>query len=177
MFETSSELAENKLLLLYILETLKRPISNSQLTDIILENNLINYFTLQQYVSELEGSDFIKYEDIDEKKLLTITPKGNNVLSFFKDRISSSKMAIIDNHIKEKLDAIKKELTLYSDYTLNKDDSFLVHVKAIENDTPLIDLKLNLPTKKQAQFLCSKWKEDPSEIYTNILSLLFKDFE
>ncbi|MGL4774729.1 MAG: DUF4364 family protein [Clostridium sp.] len=177
MFETSSELAENKLLLLYILESLKRPISNAQLTDIILENNLINYFTLQQYVSELEVSEFIKYENLNEKKLLTLTQKGKNVLSFFKDRISSSKIAIIDNHIKERLDSIKKELTLYSDYTLNKDDTFLVHVKAIENDTPLIDLKLNLPTKKQAQYLCSKWKENPSEIYTNILNLLFHDFK
>ena len=52
MFENSAELAENKLLLLYILQVLKRPISNSQLTEIILENNLINYFTLQQYISE-----------------------------------------------------------------------------------------------------------------------------
>lgn len=177
MFETSSELAENKLLLLYILETLKRPISNTQLTDIVLENNLINYFTLQQYVSELEYSEFIKYETFNEKRLLTITQKGENVLSFFRDRISSSKMSIIENYLKEKIEAIKKELTLHSDYTLNKDDSYLVHIKALEDDFPLIDLKINLPTKKQAQFLCTKWNNNPSDIYNEILNLLFKDFE
>ena len=48
MFENTSELAENKLLLLYILKTIDEPISNAQLTDIVLENSLINYFTLQQ---------------------------------------------------------------------------------------------------------------------------------
>ena len=66
MFENSSELAESKLLLLYILKNLKTPISNTQLTEIVLENNLINYFTLQQYISELDSSEFIKYQNINE---------------------------------------------------------------------------------------------------------------
>ena len=83
MFENTAELAENKLLLLYILKSLKRPISNTQLTEIVLQNNLINYFTLQQYISELESSGFIQYEKVDEKMLLLLSKKGENVLSFF----------------------------------------------------------------------------------------------
>ena len=55
MYENSAELAENKLLVLYVIQSLKQPISKTQLTEIILENNFINYFTLQQYISELES--------------------------------------------------------------------------------------------------------------------------
>ena len=58
MYENSAELAENKLLVLYVIDSLKYPITNTQLTEIILENNFINYFTLQQYISELIASDF-----------------------------------------------------------------------------------------------------------------------
>ncbi|MGL4873967.1 MAG: DUF4364 family protein, partial [Clostridium sp.] len=43
--ESSLELAENKLLVLYILKLLKQPITNTQLTEIVLENSFINYFT------------------------------------------------------------------------------------------------------------------------------------
>ena len=75
MFENTTELAENKLLLLFVLEVLNRPISNTQLTELVLENNLINYFTLQQYISELDSSQFISYKDVNEKKLLIITKK------------------------------------------------------------------------------------------------------
>ena len=57
MYENSAELAENKLLVLYVTDSLKHPITNTQLTEIILENNFINYFTLQQYISELITSD------------------------------------------------------------------------------------------------------------------------
>ena len=73
MFENTSELAENKLLLLYILKTLNEPITNAQITDMVLENSLINYFTLQQYLNELDTSDFIHYQEMNDKKLISIT--------------------------------------------------------------------------------------------------------
>lgn len=175
MFENSAELAENKLLLLYILQVLKRPISNSQLTEIILENNLINYFTLQQYISELVASGFSSYEEINDKKLLTITKKGENVLSFFKDRISPSKLNILDNYIKDTIDLIKKELTIQSDYTLTKNDNFLVDLRALEDNVTLMELKLSVPSKSQAASLCKRWKENPSELYNKIINLLFTE--
>jgi len=175
MFENTTELAENKLLLLFVLEVLNRPISNTQLTELVLENNLINYFTLQQYISELDSSQFISYKDVNEKKLLIITKKGENVLSFFKDRISPSKIAIVNSYLNDKLDLIKKELTVQSDYTLEKNSSFLVDLKALEDNSTLMELKISVPTKKQAISLCSRWQNNPSDIYTNIVNLLFSE--
>lgn len=175
MYENSAELAENKLLVLYVIKSLKQPISNTQLTEIILENNFINYFTLQQYISELEYSNFVKYIEKNEKKLISITDKGEKVLSFFNDRIAPIKRDIIDNYISSAIDHIKKELTIYSDYTIEKNDSFIVNLRAFEDESLLIDLKVSVPSKKQAKSLCSKWKENPSDIYTKIMQSLFSD--
>lgn len=171
--ENSLELAENKLLLLYILKSLKHPISNTQLTEIVLENSFINYFTLQQYVTELNEANFIEYAEVMDKKLLKVTDKGEGVLSFFQDRISPSKISLINEYIKSHIDLIKKELTIHSDYTIGPNDSFIVDIKALEDDSPLIELKLQVPTKKQATYLCNKWQENPSEIYNQIINLLF----
>lgn len=175
MYENSAELAENKLLVLYVLEYLKYPITNTQLTEIILENNFINYFTLQQYISELISSEFLKYEMVNDKNLINITEKGSNVLSFFSDRISSIKKKIIDDYLLSTIDSIKKELTIHSDYTLDKDNNFIVDLQALENKNLLISLKVSVPSKKQALSLCNRWKNDPSEIYTNIMNSLFND--
>ena len=79
MYENSLELAENKLLMLYILKSIKDPISNAQFTEIILENNFMNYFIFQQYLSELEESKFVEYHENNNKKLLVITEKGDSV--------------------------------------------------------------------------------------------------
>ena len=175
MYENSAELAENKLLVLYVIKSLKQPISNTQLTEIILENNFINYFTLQQYISELEYSNFVKYIEKNEKKLISITDKGEKVLSFFNDRIAPIKRDIIDNYISKAIDNIKKELTIHSDYTIEKNNSFIVDLKALEDEILLIDLKISVPTKKQASTLCAKWKENPSDIYTKIVQALFNE--
>ncbi|NRT27468.1 hypothetical protein B0I68_001073 [Clostridium beijerinckii] len=81
-------------------------------------------------------------------------------------------MSTINDYIKEKIESIKKELTIHSDYTLGANDSFIVNLKAVENDSLLMELKLSVPSKNQATSICAKWKENPSEIYTNIISLL-----
>ncbi|MBU5590610.1 DUF4364 family protein [Clostridium sp. MSJ-4] len=172
MYESTLELAENKLMVLYILKSIKMPISNSQLTEIILENGFINYFTLQQYVSELISSSFIRYDRKNEKKVLVLSDKGEKVLSMFKDRISASKIEAIDSYIKERIDTIKKELTLTANYTIDDNDNFMVNLKAIENDTLLMDLKINVASNKQAISLCDKWKSNSSEIYNKIMQLL-----
>ena len=175
MYENSAELAENKLLVLYVIKSLRQPISKTQLTEIILENNFINYFTLQQYISELDTAEFVEYIEKNNKILITITNKGENVLSIFNDRISPIKRDIIDNYISKTIDNIKKELTIHSDYTIEKNNSFIVNLKALEDETLLIDLKISVPTKKQATSLCNRWKENPSDIYTKIVQVLFSD--
>ncbi len=175
MYESTTELAENKLLVLYIIKTVKTPISNSQLTDIVLENGFINYFMLQQYISELISSEFLAYKDINEKKLIYITEKGSSVLSFFKNRIHENKILSIENYIKTKIDQIKKELTLNASYTISEDNNFIVSLQAIENGSILMDLKLSVASNKQAIDLCNKWKANSVEIYTKIIHLLIED--
>ena len=172
MFENTTDLAENKLLLLYIIKNIKIPISNIQLTDIVLENSFINYFLLQQYISELIDSNFLRYEERNEKKLIFLTERGDKVLSFFKDRISPSKISSIEKYISSKLDEIKKELTITADYTIDKDNSYIVKLKAMENETLLMDIKVNVATNNQAISLCNNWKDNSSDIYNKIINIL-----
>lgn len=175
MPENTLELAENKLLLLYVIKTIKYSITNTQLTDIVLENSFINYFLLQQYITELVSSEFLIYEEENSKKLIRLTEKGDKVLTLFKDRVSSNKIKLIDDYINNKLESIKKELTISGDYTLDNNDTFLVNLKAVEGKTLLLDLKLNVASKKQAISLCSKWRENPSEIYDRIMQAVITD--
>jgi predicted transcriptional regulator len=172
MFGDTSELAENKLLLLYIFDKIKLPISNIQITQIILENNFINYFTLHQYISELISSNFLEYTGEDSKQRLIITEKGSKVLSMFGERLSKSKVDVIDKYLKTNQEKIKKEIAISADYTIEGTNNYIVNLKATENNAILIDLKINVPSNKQARELCSKWKNNSAEIYNNIMRQL-----
>lgn len=175
MFEDTLELAEHKLLLLYIFNKIKFPISKNQITQIILENNFINYFTLQQYISELLSSGFLVQVMDDNKHRLNITDKGNKVLSLFEGRLSQNKKDAIDEYLKNHLQNIKKEVTVSADYTIEGSNNFIVNLRAFENNVILIDLKLNVASNKQARELCDKWKSNSSDIYNKIVQLLIAD--
>ncbi len=172
MFEDTLELAENKLLLLYIVNRIKFPVSNTQITELVLENNLINYFTLQQYISELLASDFIKSTSVGGSNRLVITEKGVKVLELFGVRISPRKLEVVETYISSHLEKIKKEVTVTADYTIEHKDNFIVNLKAMEGDSILIDIKLNVASNKQARELCTKWKSSCSELYSSIINLL-----
>lgn len=169
------ELAENKLILLYIIDKIKLPISNIQITEIVLENNLINYFTLQQYILELLSSNFIKSIEKNGKSRLIISNKGTKVLSLFFNRISQKKIELIDKYLEKHIDNIKQEITVTADYTIENKNNFIVNLAAIEGDTILIDIKLNVGSNKQARDLCAKWKENSSELYNKLIHLLIDD--
>lgn len=172
MFQDMEELAENKLLLLYVLEKIKFPLPQNQLIEIILQKNLINYFTLQQYIAELIDADFIRNNDYEGKKKLSLTKKGAKVLELFQNRISEDRLKIIDLYFKDNMGSIKKQITVTADYTIVNNDNFVVNLKSCEGDTVLIDIKLFAVSNKQARDICTKWKNQSSDLYGEIINLL-----
>ncbi|MDP4091288.1 MAG: DUF4364 family protein [Bacillota bacterium] len=174
MFNDINQLAESKLILLYILDRINIPVPRNQVTEIVLENNLVNYFSLQQYISELNSANFIESINRNEKKSLCITDKGRKVLSMFCSRISEDIINKVDSYIKEEIDSIKKEISLHADYTIENNDMFIVNLRAQENDITLIDIKVNVPSKKHAIDLCQNWKSNSSRIYNDILKTLLQ---
>lgn len=174
MFEDTLELAENKLLLLYIFNKIKFPVSNNKITEIILENNFINYFTLQQYLNELVLSKFLRYTNESGSHRFSITDKGVKVLSLFKNRISDSKIQIVDSYLTKEIDSIKKEVTVTADYTIEHNNNFIVNLKVLEHESILIDIKINVASNEQAKNLCEKWKNNSSELYDKIIHLLIE---
>lgn len=146
-----------------------------QLTNIVLENNLMNYFSLQQYLSELTSSNFLDVSEKSGKHKLIITEKGCKVLSLFEMRISNEKINLIDKYLENQMTDIKNELTISADYTIENSDNFIVNLKASECTYTLIDIKIGIPSNKQARELCSKWKNHSSELYNKIMELLINE--
>lgn len=172
MFQDTLELAENKLLLLYILNIIEMPVTNSHLTQIILENNLINYFALQQYLSELTSSGFISDLVEGSKHSLKITNSGKEALDFFQSRISQAKRETVDNYLEINLPEIRNELEIVAEYVPSKDNSFVVSLKLTGKKGSLIDIMVPARTKEEAKDMCNQWKENSKELYCSIMELL-----
>lgn len=172
MHNNISDLAESKLILLYILHKIKLPISNLVLSEIVLSNNILNYFTLQQYIFELISSNLIRNIDRDGKTLMELSDTGQKVLELFKNRIATDRLDQLDLYLDKHIENIKKEITVTGEYTIDENNNFIVALNAYENGSILIDLKVSVATNKQAKELCTKWKENSSDLYSKILNTL-----
>ncbi|KMT22684.1 DUF4364 family protein [Clostridium cylindrosporum] len=171
MFKDTSELAENKLLLLYILSKLQEPTSNTHITHVVLENNLINYFSLQQYLSELIDNGFISDSKEDKTHKLTLTEPGRNTLEFFINRIPIDKISLIDKYI-ESSDYNKKNVQDVSASFEKRESDTLVILKIKGKDSDVMSLNISVDDEDDATKICDTWREKGPDLYEDILSLL-----
>jgi predicted transcriptional regulator len=172
MLQKNNDLAENKLLILYFVGVLDIPLTNSQITQYFLENNLMNYFDLQQYLSELVSADFLNCMEARSKHFYSITSKGSETLDFFKRRISFSLREAISIFAEENRSRLKKESQISAEYTRLSDESYEVACRVMEQDLILLELKINVPTKSQAKIISANWKSKAPEIYKTIMKYL-----
>lgn len=174
---SNRELAESKLILLYIIDKLNMSISNLQITKLILENKFMNYFNLQQFLNELCDNNFLSCETTDDKTYYTITQTGKQTLSYFINLIPAGIKARIDNTAISIRRNIKDETYITSDFTPESENEFIVNCKVREDSFSLIDLAILVGTKSDARIICDNWKKYSQVIYSEIIESLIKKRE
>jgi DNA-binding PadR family transcriptional regulator len=170
--DSPQELVKHKLLILYILDRVDIPMTNSEITQFVLENNFMNYFMVQQFLSELVASKFIEFTTKDGNEYYHLSDAGKDTLNFFMDRIPKELKEQIDNLYEKKKEEMIKETQIISNYYKKNDTEYIVNLKVIEKDITLFNLSLNVVSNKQAKIICKNWKENPQYIYKKILDLL-----
>ncbi|PYG88830.1 uncharacterized protein DUF4364 [Ruminiclostridium sufflavum DSM 19573] len=166
----SRELAENKIILLYIINSLEAPVSNLLLTKIILENKLMNYIFLQQYLDELCEGKLLEKISTDDKLSYRISPAGNQSLDYFVSIIAAGTKSRIDEALASNKKRIKNENSISSDYVAVNDNEYLVSLKIVEGTFTYIDLKLTVGSKNDAKRICGNWNQNSEKLYKKILS-------
>lgn len=168
----TKEIAQNKLIILLLLKEIKFPLTTQQITDIILEKNLINYFDLQICMKELEESNFISSNK--NTSTYSITDIGLKTLDVFINRIPNSTRKQVKDYISKNKESLLLENQVHANFIKKGENEYVVVLKVTENEITLIELKLNLVSSKQANIICAKWKESYSQVYEQIMNILIK---
>jgi predicted transcriptional regulator len=176
MFNNNSEIeVKNKLIILQVLRAFGVPLTNSQTTEFILENELINYFELQQYLSELIDSNMIEINDSHNEEHYYLTTNGKRTLHYFNDRLAKDLRRLINDQADSKKDRIIARTNISADYFKLDDGEYLVELKVDELDHTLINLKLNVINCNHAKLICEKWEKEAQYLYGDIFNLLVTD--
>ncbi|HHW69746.1 MAG TPA: DUF4364 family protein [Clostridiales bacterium] len=165
-------IAKNKIIILYYMQALDIPLTNPQITQFFLENNIIPYFELQQYLSELIDTKLVNFLEARDKYLYSISPTGTKVLELFEHRISSDLKQKIDNYAHKNRNRLRKESQITAEYKKLADRQYIITCRVMEEDMILLELKLNVTDSKQAKLICNNWLNRAPVVYKNIIATL-----
>ncbi|KAF5088232.1 hypothetical protein DSECCO2_37950 [anaerobic digester metagenome] len=172
MLFNSSQQAEDKLIILYVLQKIKTALTREQIALIIIENLQIGYFDIQLYIDDLIKDDFLSTLEYDGKSVLSLSPMGKETLTVFHDKIPTYITEMIDLYLKENRAKIFKEVKITANYQKLGETDYLVELKLQENNMVLMEIALNAPTLKLALDICNRWKKNTQELYASVLNLL-----
>lgn len=168
----SESLMLYKLIILYILDRMDFPITNTELTRFILEKEYCDYITINNILQELIEDKFVEMENSHNSYLYRITPSGKETLSFFYTRISVAIRDEIDTYLSEKEYQLREMVSTTADYYEAKKNEFVVELRVIERDSELVHINLLVTSAAEADLICSRWKECSADIYGYLISTL-----
>lgn len=175
LYRDTEELAENKLLLLYIMKETGIPLAKSEITRIVLENDFMNYFALQQFLAELVEGDFVTCYEDHSRHYYRLEEKGLNTLNLFVNRIPQKLRQTVLKYISKNMEQIKKEKQIIGRYTMQSEEEYLVNLKIIENQKVFVDISIRTDSHIHARKMCENWNSNASSLYGKILGLLLQE--
>lgn len=176
MFNNNTELeVRDKLIILMLINDIEVPLTNEEITDLVMNSELINYISLQHYITELHELSMLDKIPNEEKYYYLLTENGRVSLSFFKARIP--------NHIQKKIDSITKKYkkalpvktNINSNFKIIDDETIEISLSIKDNQNTDLSIKLNVMSNKHANLICKKWDEKASYLYGDILNILTSD--
>lgn len=173
----NKSLAQDKVLILYVLSNVKTDVTESDIFKIISPVNNINYFYFKQILADLVDSKLVqtytKDEDADEKQVLyKLTFDGQNSLNLTIDVLPGLLKLKIDNVLKNELNNIISEDSILTEYIPENENSYTVKCKIVENNKTIFEVRTFAGSNEHAKFIADNWKENASVIYPKILELI-----
>lgn len=161
-----------KLIVLYMLQNTENTLTNSQISEFILEREYTNYFHLQQAISELVESDLIEKETRSNTSHYKITEEGKKTLSFFEKELSAEIKGEVRAYLRSSGKEMQPRIITPADYYITPQGNYAVRCRLIEKKNVLIDLNICAPNLEAAQSMCRKWAAKSQDIYGKIMEEL-----
>src|SRR5690606_9225880 len=113
---SGNKIAQDKLKLLYILNYINIPLTNIEITNFILDNGIMDYFTLQQLLVDLCESNFLLQNIKNNHEYYSISHEGIEVLDMFGDKLPDYFIKQVEQNFSNLKMEIKKRRELLGHY-------------------------------------------------------------
>jgi len=160
-------IAQNKLLILYLLNSINIQLSELQILRVVTEKNWLNYFDMKECMFELVESRLAVQRETPNGTFFVISELGQSTLGHLKKELRSSVRKSIDEYCEKNRADLRLETELFADYIKIDDNEYKVMLKVLENQIPVFELTLVTYSQSSAQKFIEKWKSVAPTVYKN----------
>ncbi|MBQ3415051.1 MAG: DUF4364 family protein [Clostridia bacterium] len=171
----NTALAENKVLILYILNQIDNYIIEDGLFKIISPINDLNYFYFKQVLNDLIESKLVGLDTKDNETVIKITSKGQDALSLTQDIMPGILKLKADNIFKKELSNFQKESSVSAEFIPKSENEYIIKCKIIENNETIFEVKTIAGSRERAKKIVDNWNSQANKIYPDILNILLND--
>ncbi|MBS6252424.1 MAG: DUF4364 family protein [Clostridia bacterium] len=168
----TTSLAENKVLILYILTLIDGEIVQDGLFKIISSINNINYFFFKQILTDLIDSKLVGVYTKEDEQVLKITTEGTNAYNLTKDVMPGLLKLKADNVFKTEFSNLEEASSIIAEFTPKNENDYTVKLKIVENNETIFEVKTFAGSRDMAKKLVDNWNSNANNIYPRILDIL-----
>lgn len=169
-------LAENKVLILYILDSVKEAMTNNSLYKIVLAVVDMNYFYFQQFLLDLIDHKYVMHYQSDENTVYQITEKGKETLRLTEDLLPGIMKLQVDTNLKGAIEDVAEENSIVAEYIPKNENYYTVTCKIVEHNECIFEIKTFAGSREQAKQLVDNWKSYAIQIYPKLLETLTANY-
>ena len=171
----ATTLAENKVLILYILNLIDNDIMQDNLFKIIASINDINYFYFKQILTDLIDSKLVGSYTKEAEQVIKITSKGKEAYILTKDVLPGIMKLKADNIFKKEFSSIEEEASVIAEFIPKNENDYTIKCKIVENNETIFEVKTFAGSRERAKKIVDNWNQNAKSIYPQILNLLLKN--
>lgn len=168
-------LAENKALILYLLNKVNKPLESTAFYKLLLTFEDMNYFYFQQFLLDLMENKYILRGTSDKNETIyEMTDEGRQAIGLVQDLIPGFTRFQIDNKFKEDLRSIEDEYSITADFIPESENSYTVVCKITENGKVTFEVRTFAGSREHAKSIVDNWKKNAVKLYPKMLKMLTK---
>lgn len=173
--DNTTTLAENKVLILYLLNLTKREIRQDDLFKIITATNDINYFYFKQVLTDLIDSNLVGTYTKEDESFIKITSEGKNAYTLTKDVLPGIMKLKADNIFAKEFPTIAEESSVIAEFIPKSENEYIIKCKIVENNETIFEVKTFAGSRDRAKRIVDHWRQNATAIYPQFLNLLLSD--
>lgn len=166
------EIFDNKIILLYILDNSSKPLTLNQIVKFCEEFDDITYFDICGYMEELEASNYITQNLVDDTTYYEPTELGTSTLKELLELIPGVNLYNLKKMVNKNIVEIKTDYSIDTLIIPIKSEEYKVSCYIKDGNDELVNITLYAGNKDQAKTISKNWSQNAEEIYTELLKLM-----